>query len=157
MEWKEIFGPIVVYLGTDELLRRRDEMDEESKRVSQMRDRLQEGLLQQIEGMVVNGSQTNRLPGTLNVTFKYIEGESILYKFDALGIAVSTGSACSSGSTEPSHVLRALGIPREDAFGSVRFSLGYGNTEEDIDYIIETLPPIISRLREISPYGKQGA
>jgi cysteine desulfurase len=96
-----------------------------------------------------------RLPNTANISFEFVEGESILLMLDEKGIAASSGSACTSGSLTPSHVLRAMGIPFTYLQGSIRFSLSRYNDEEDIDYIIECLPPIIKRLREISPYGKK--
>lgn len=126
-------------------------MAEEFERVSRLRDRLEKGLLAAVPEIMVNGHTTQRLPGTTNITFKYIEGESILFRLDAAGIAVSTGSACSTGSLEPSHVLRAIGLPHELCHGSIRFSLGFGNTEEDVDYALEVIPEIVAGLREISP------
>jgi cysteine desulfurase len=103
----------------------------------------------------VNGEGSPRLPNTLNISFKFVEGESILLLMNSVGIGASSGSACTSGSLEPSHVLRAMGIPFTYAQGSVRFSLSRYNTEEEIDYIIDQLPAIITRLREISPYGRE--
>jgi cysteine desulfurase len=129
-------------------------MDEELTRVKAMRDRLEQELLKRIPDAIVNGHPTQRTPNTLNISFKYVEGEAILLMLSEVGIAASSGSACTSGSLEPSHVLRAMGIPFTAAHGSVRFSLSRFNTEEDIDYIIEQLPPIIKRLREISPFGQ---
>nr|HDM59453.1 aminotransferase class V-fold PLP-dependent enzyme [Bacillota bacterium] len=109
-----------------------DEMDDEIERVRRLRDRLEQGILERIPDVKVNGHPEKRLPGTLNVSFRYVEGESILYKLDAKGIAVSTGSACSTGSLEPSHVLMAMGLTHEIAHGSIRFSLGRENTDEDV-------------------------
>jgi cysteine desulfurase len=125
-------------------------LGEETQRVRGLRDRLAEGLLQRCKGAVVNGK--NRLPNTLNISFEFIEGESILIMLDDLGISASSGSACTSGSLEPSHVLRAMGIPFTLAHGSIRFSLSHYNTEREIDYVIENMPGIVDRLREISPF-----
>jgi cysteine desulfurase len=129
-------------------------MEDELTRVKTMRDRLERELLARIPDALVNGHPTQRTPNTLNISFKYVEGEAILLMLSNAGIAASSGSACTSGSLEPSHVLRAMGIPFTAAHGSVRFSLSRFNTDEDIDYIIEQLPPIINRLREISPFGR---
>lgn len=129
-------------------------MEDELTRVKAMRDRLEQELLSRIPDAMVNGHPTQRTPNTLNISFKYVEGEAILLMLSDAGIAASSGSACTSGSLEPSHVLRAMGIPFTAAHGSVRFSLSRFNTEEDIEYIIEHLPPIIKRLREISPFGR---
>jgi cysteine desulfurase len=129
-------------------------MDTELPRIKAMRDRLEKALLERVPDAIVNGHPTNRTPNTLNISFKYVEGEAILLMLSEMGIAASSGSACTSGSLEPSHVLRAMGIPFTAAHGSVRLSLSRFNTEEDIDYIIEQLPPIIKRLREISPFGR---
>jgi len=118
--------------------------------LSALRDRLRVGLLENIPNIRINGHPKDTLPNTLNVSFPGAEGESILLSMDMQGIEASTGSACASGSLEPSHVLLATGLGPELAHGSIRFSLGWGITEEDIDYIIETLPPIIARLRAMS-------
>lgn len=128
-----------------------DRMAEDAAEVARLRDRLEQGLLQLIPDVEVNGHPTQRLPGTCNLGFRFVEGESLLLKFDSLGLAVSTGSACSSGAEEPSPVLVAMGIPRQDAFGAVRFSLGYGNTDADVDYALENIPQAVRELREISP------
>jgi cysteine desulfurase len=120
------------------------EMEEEGRRLSLLRDRLQEGLLENIPEVQVNGDSIRCLPGTLNMSFRAVGGEPLLINLDLLGVAVSTGSACASGSTEPSHVLVAMGVPRDMIQGSLRFSLGWGNTEEEVDYVIEILPPIAS-------------
>ncbi|RLB56848.1 MAG: cysteine desulfurase NifS [Deltaproteobacteria bacterium] len=125
-------------------------MAEENDRVRALRDRLEQGLLQNCAGAQVNGR--NRLPNTLNISFEFIEGESILLMLDEVGVAASSGSACSSGSLEPSHVLRAMGVPFTLAHGSVRFSLSRYNTEQEIDHVIEHMPGIVTRLREISPF-----
>lgn len=118
--------------------------------ISALRDRLKNGLEKNIPHIKINGHSKDTLPNTLNVSFPGAEGESILLSMDIQGIEASTGSACASGSLEPSHVLLATGIGPELAHGSIRFSLGWGITEDDIDYIIETLPPIIERLRSMS-------
>ncbi|MGI5935311.1 MAG: cysteine desulfurase NifS [Oscillospiraceae bacterium] len=127
-----------------------EHMYENIKRVSAMRDRLIEGLLK-IPCSRLTGDPVNRLPGTASFVFEFIEGESMILSLDAAGICASTGSACSSGSLDPSHVLTAIGLPHEVAHGSLRLSLNECNTEEDIDYILQTLPPIIQRLRDMSP------
>lgn len=129
-------------------------MDDELTRVKAMRDRLEQALLESVPDAIVNGHPTQRTPNTLNISFKYVEGEAILLMLSAVGIGASSGSACTSGSLEPSHVLRAMGIPFTAAHGSVRLSLSRFNTDEDVDYIIEQLPPIITRLRDISPFGR---
>ena len=123
---------------------------EENENVSKLRDRLEKGLLSNCSGAVVNGK--NRLPNTTNISFEFVEGESILLMLDSLGIAASSGSACTSGALEPSHVLRAMGIPFTLAHGSIRFSLSRYNTQQEIDYVIEKMPPVIERLRSISPF-----
>lgn len=127
-------------------------MEEENTRVKQLRNKLESKILKQIPNTIINGDRENRLPNTTNVSFEYVEGESILLMMDELGICASSGSACTSGSLEPSHVLRAMGVPFTAAHGSIRFSLSIYNTEEEIDFIIEKLPPIIKRLREMSPF-----
>ena len=122
----------------------------ELPRVEKMRDRLIEAL-EKIPYSKLNGHRTKRLPGNVNIGFEFIEGESMLLWLDISGICASTGSACSSASLEPSHVLISMGVPHEKAHGSVRLSLSADNTDEDVDYIIETLPPIIEKLRNMSP------
>ncbi len=124
-------------------------------RVKGMRDRLEAGIKESVPHIVVNGHPEQRLPNTTNISFKYVEGESLLMRLDLKGVAVSTGSACSSGSLEPSHVLQAMGIPHEVIHGSLRLSLGYGNTEEDIDYVLEVLPPIVEKMRAMSPLWEE--
>jgi len=118
--------------------------------IGALRDRLRRGLLEKIPNIKINGHPADVLPNTLNVSFPGAEGESILLSMDMKGIEASTGSACASGSLEPSHVLMATGVGPELAHGSIRFSLGWGITEEDVDYIIEEVPPIIARLRAMS-------
>lgn len=127
-----------------------NELDEKKKTLVHLRDRLIGGLLQ-IDDVILNGHPQIRLPGNVNVSFKYIEGESILLSLDLQGIAVSSGSACSSGSLEPSHVLSAIGLDHQTAHGSVRFSLGLGNSDEDVDYVLARVAPAVERLRSISP------
>ena len=130
----------------------RQSMDEETKKVRLLRDRLEGTLLEKIPHVRINGHKEKRLPNTTNIGFEFIEGESILLMLDEKGIAASSGSACTSGSLLPSHVLRTMGVPFTFIQGSIRLSLSRYNTPQDIDYIIEQLPPIIQRLREISPY-----
>ncbi len=127
---------------------------EEMTRVRALRDKLENGILASCPDTQVNGDRENRLPNTLNVSFKYIEGESVLYHLSDLGIAASSGSACASGSLEPSHVIRAMGVSFMAAHGSIRFSLGRYNTETEVDYVLEHLPGIIAKLRAISPFVK---
>jgi cysteine desulfurase len=104
----------------------------------------------------VNGDRAARLPNTLNLSFQYIEGEAILYHLSDLGICASSGSACTSGSLEPSHVIRAMGVPFTWAHGSIRFSLSRFNTDADVDRVLEVLPGIVARLRAISPFAPKG-
>ena len=129
-------------------------LDDENTRVRALRDYLEKKILETIPNVLVNGDGANRLPNTVSVSFEYVEGESILLLLSDLGICASSGSACTSGSLEPSHVLRAMGVPFTAAHGSIRFSLSIYNTKEEMDYIIENLPPIIKRLRDISPFWK---
>ena len=131
-------------------------MDEENGRVRRLRDRLEEALLKRCPGAMLNGDQKMRLPNTTNVSFEYVEGEAILLMLNRFGICASSGSACTSGSLEPSHVLRAMGVPFTAAHGSIRFSLSRYTTESEIDLVIEKLPPIIERLRELSPFVSRG-
>ncbi|MDY6838470.1 MAG: cysteine desulfurase NifS [Thermodesulfobacteriota bacterium] len=127
-------------------------MEDENTRVSRLRDKLEEGILDRVPNAMVNGDTNYRLPNTTSISFEYVEGEAILLMMNELGICASSGSACTSGSLEPSHVLRAMGVPFTSAHGSIRFSLSVYNTEEEMDFIIERLPPIIERLRELSPF-----
>ena len=131
-------------------------MHEEVSRVRALRDALETGILERVPNAIVNGDRDNRLPNTANISFEYIEGESILLMLDALGICASSGSACTSGSLEPSHVLRAMGVPFTAAHGSIRFSLSTFNTREEIDHVVEHLPAVVERLRELSPYWEPG-
>jgi cysteine desulfurase len=128
----------------------------ENERVQALRDKLEAGIIKTIPKVLVNGHTDERLGNTLSISFEYVEGESILLLLSNLGICASSGSACTSGSLEPSHVLRAMGVPFTAAHGSIRFSLSTYTTEEEIDYVLKNLPPIISRLRTISPFWKEG-
>jgi len=132
------------------------EIPEEIKQLTGLRDYLYKGITSKITEVTLNGHPTNRLPNTLNVRFKYLEGESIVLNLDLEGIAVSTGSACTSGSLEPSHVLTAMGVDPAQTQGSIRFSLSKDNTKEDMDHVIAVLPPIIQRLRDMSPLYEKG-
>lgn len=129
-------------------------IEEENTRVRALRDRLEQSILASIPSVRVNGDVEHRLPNTANISFSYIEGESILMLLDMQNICASSGSACTTGSLEPSHVLRAMGVPYTDAHGSIRFSFSRYNTEEEVDKVLEVLPPVIARLRQISPYWK---
>ena len=128
-------------------------MEAEAKTVGAMRDRLEAGILASCPNVRVNGDRAHRLPNTLNVSFEYIEGEAIAYRLSDLGICISTGSACASGSLDPSHVIRAMGVPFIAVHGSVRFSLSRYNTMDEVSYVLEKLPPVIRNLRELSPFG----
>ncbi len=127
-------------------------MDDENTRVRAMRDRLERELLSRCEGAKLNGDRERRLPNTLNISFEFIEGEAILLLLDERAIAASSGSACTSGSLEPSHVMRAMGIPYTFAHSSTRFSFSIYNDESDVDAVIEIMPGIVHRLRELSPF-----
>ncbi len=126
-------------------------METEMPRIKALRDRLIKGVLSTIPYSRLNGHSENRLPGNANISFEFIEGESILLMLDMSGIYASSGSACTSGSLDPSHVLLAIGLPHEKAHGSLRMSLDYGNTGEEVEFVIKTLKPIIQRLRDMSP------
>ena len=128
-----------------------ENLEESSKRIMGLRDKLIKGVMDKIPYTRLNGHPVKRLPGNANFSFQYIEGESLLLNLDMKGIAGSSGSACTSGSLDPSHVLLAIGLPHEIAHGSLRLSLGAVNTEEDIDYVLEVLPEIVERLRQMSP------
>jgi len=129
-------------------------LDTENTKVKRLRDKLENEILVRIQKSSVNGDRLNRLPNTSNISFEFVEGEGILLLMDNFGICASSGSACTSGSLQPSHVLRAMGIPFTMAHGSIRFSLSIYNNEEEIDFVIETLPQIIEKLRSMSPYWK---
>ncbi len=120
--------------------------------IRKLRDYLEQNILSGISKVMVNGETDNRLPNTSSISFEFIEGESILLMLDKFGICASSGSACTSGSLEPSHVLRAMGVPYTAAHGSIRFSLSHSTTRKEIDYVLDKLPPIIERLRTISPF-----
>jgi cysteine desulfurase len=128
--------------------------EKKNKDLKGLRDRLHNGITKSIEDVYLNGHPTNRLPGTLNLSFKYIEGESIMLNLDFQGVCVSTGSACTSGTLEPSHVLTAMGVEAANAQGSIRFSLGENNTMEEVDFCVSILPEIVKRLRAMSPLKK---
>jgi cysteine desulfurase len=131
-------------------------MEEENGRVKQLRDKLEREILNRVPQTRVNGDPSARIPNTTNISFEFIEGESILLMLDEFRICASSGSACTSGSLQPSHVLRAMGVPFTMAHGSVRFSLSIYNTEEEIDFVIEKIPAIIEGLRNLSPYWTAG-
>jgi cysteine desulfurase len=121
-------------------------------RIKALRDKLENAMLTMFKNAHLNGNKEKRVPNTTNIGFEYIEGEAILLYLSQRNIAASSGSACSSGSLEPSHVLRAMGVPFTSAHGSIRFSLSRFNTEEEIDYVISVMPEIVNKLLEISPY-----
>jgi cysteine desulfurase len=127
-------------------------MEAETARISALRDRLEKGLLQRIGHAFVTGDVEHRLPNTANIAFEFIEGEGILLFMNRQGIAASSGSACTSGSLEPSHVLRAMDVPYTAAHGAIRFSLSRDNSDADVDRVLEVMPPIIERLRSLSPF-----
>ncbi len=129
-------------------------LDNEVRYVGGLRNRLEAALLRCCPDARVNGDTEHRLPNTSNISFEYVEGEAILLRLDEYGICASSGSACTSGSLEPSHVLRAMGVPFTAVHGSIRFSLSRYNEESDVDKVIEVLPPIIKELRSLSPYGR---
>ena len=125
---------------------------EENEKIRKLRDKLENAILQKCPDSILNGDKENRLPNTSNISFEFIEGEAILLMLDKFGICASSGSACTSGSLEPSHVLRAMGVPFTAAHGSIRFSLSRYNTEKEVDYTIEKIPEIINKLRKLSPF-----
>ncbi|MFG1379087.1 cysteine desulfurase NifS [Xanthobacter autotrophicus] len=134
-------------------------MDDERTRVKALRDRLEQGILQQVSNTLLNGDGENRLPNTANIAFEYLDGEAVLHNLNKAGVAASTGSACTSGSTEPSHVLRAMNLPSTALHGALRLSLSRENTGEDVDRVLEALPEIVTRLRAMSPawLAREGA
>jgi len=148
--------PSIIGMGVAAELAQK-KMDIENSYVKALRDRLENTILNTVANTKVNGDRENRLPNTTNISFEFVEGEGILLMMDEFGICASSGSACTSGSLQPSHVLRAMGVPFTMAHGSIRFSLSVYNTDEEIDFVIEKLPPIIDTLRNMSPYWKTGA
>lgn len=129
-----------------------ENIEVENTRVKKLRDKLEKAILESCPDCRINGDAENRLPNTTNISFEYIEGEAILLMLDRFGICASSGSACTSGSLEPSHVLRAMGVPFTAAHGSIRFSLSRYNTEDQIDFTVEKMPQIVNSLRELSPF-----
>jgi cysteine desulfurase len=144
--------PYIVALGRAAELAM-EKMGEENGRVKALRDRLEQGLLKAVKNTRVNGGGAERLPNTSHIGFEYVEGESILIMLSEKGICASSGSACTSGSLEPSHVMMAMGVPQTYAHGTIRFSLSVYSTEEDVDAVLREVPPVIERLREISPFA----
>lgn len=147
--------PGIVGLGKAAELARL-ELPERQAHLTELRDYLIEGVLSSIDHVRLNGHRTLRLPGNANFSFEYVEGESLLLSLDLAGIAASSGSACTSGSLEPSHVLLSIGLPHEVAHGSLRLTIGRENTKEDIDFVLTVLPDIVKRLRAISPLTPEG-
>ena len=131
------------------------ELDEHNKKISELRDYYESSILEKIPYVKVNGNVKNRLPGNSNISFRYIEGEGLLLNLDLKGICASSGSACTSGSLDPSHVLLAIGLPHEIAHGSLRISIGKYNTKEEIDYLIDSLVEIVNKLRNMSPLWEE--
>jgi cysteine desulfurase len=127
------------------------DMEKETEHLSVLKARLEKGMAERVPHIKVNGHPERRLPNTSNISFEFVEGESLLLNLDMKGIAASSGSACTSGSLEPSHVLVSMGLSHELSHGSVRFSLGKSNTVEEIDYLLEIMPPIVERMRSMSP------
>jgi len=124
--------------------------------LSHLRDKLEKALIERCPDVRINGDVTSRLPNTTNLSFEYVEGEAILLRLNEYGICASSGSACTSGSLEPSHVLRSMGVPFTAIHGSIRFSLSRYTTEEEIDRVIQVMPGIIMNLRQLSPFGREG-
>jgi len=145
--------PYIVGLGRAADLAR-EAMVDETTRVAQLRDRLEEGLLASCPDARVNGDTRHRLPNTANISFEFIEGEAILYHLSDAGICASSGSACTSGSLEPSHVIRAMGVPFTAVHGSIRFSLSHYNTAADVDHVLNVMPGVVHKLRAMSPFVK---
>jgi cysteine desulfurase len=146
--------PALVGLGVAAEIARR-KIDTEGPRLAALRDRLEAGILSSVTGTDRNGAATPRVPNTTNISVERVEAESLLIGLDLAGIAVSSGSACSSGTLEPSHVLKAMGYPHARTLGSIRFSLGTSNTEADIDRVIATLPPLVEKLRSLTTVGSR--
>jgi len=145
--------PGIVGLGAAAALAR-EELGAESRRQAELRDRLEEGLLRTCPDTRINGDRRQRLPNTTNISFEFIEGEAILYHLSDAGVCASSGSACTSGTLEPSHVIRAMGVPFTAVHGSIRFSLSRYNTAADIDRVLEVMPGIVNKLRALSPFVK---
>ena len=143
--------PYIVGLGVACELATKN-LSDEITRVSALRDRLEKGITSSVPETLVNGDTENRLPGTTNIAFRNIEGEAVLLMLNEYGICASSGSACTSGSLEPSHVLHAMNVPFKYAHSSTRFSLCRYNTQEEVDFVIEKVPPLIKQLRELSPF-----
>lgn len=146
--------PFIVGLGKAAELARQN-ISQEQEYVGALRDRLEQGIINNISDVIVNGDTNNRLPNTSSIAFKYIEGEAILLMLDQLGICASSGSACTSGSLEPSHVLRAMGVPFTYAHGSVRLSLSRYTTREEVDFVIREFPAVVEKLRALSPFKNE--
>ncbi len=146
--------PYIVGLAKAAELAKKRVSDGTMDKVAALRDKLEKGILATIPDVKVNGDPAHRVPNTTNISFGYIEGESILMYLNDFGICASSGSACTSGSLEPSHVLRAMNVPFQFAHGSIRFSLSDQTSEADIDLVLKELPPIIERLRKISPFSR---
>jgi cysteine desulfurase len=149
-------APAIVGLGVAAELAL-EHMQDEQTRVKGLRDRLEKGLQQRIGNAIVTGDPESRLPNTANIAFEFIEGEGILLLLNKEGIACSSGSACTSGSLEPSHVLRAMKVPYTAAHGAIRFSFSRENTDQDVDRVLEVMPGVVDKLRELSPFWKAGA
>ena len=133
-----------------------DKLSQEVIYLKGLRDKLENALLKSCPDARINGDVNSRLPNTTNISFEYVEGEAILLRLNEFGICASSGSACTSGSLEPSHVLRAMGVPATLIHGSIRFSLSRYNTEAEVDKVIEIMPPVIKELRQLSPFGREG-
>ncbi len=148
--------PYIVGMGVACRLAKAALTDGSELRIARLRDKLEAGLLATCPDSRVNGSRTHRVPNTLNVSFEYIEGESVLYHLSDRGICASSGSACAAGSLEPSHVIRAMGVPFTAVHGSIRFSLSRYTTEEEIDYVLHHCPEVVAEMRALSPFVKHG-
>lgn len=146
--------PLIVGLGKACQLAAQG-MADRLKYVSQLRNYMEKGIKERVDDIIINGHPTLRLPNTSSISFLYAVGEAIMVQLDMKGIAVSTGSACASGAEEPSHVLSAIGLAPEIAKGTIRFSLSHYNTREEVDYLLEVLPEIVSKVRELSPLYKR--
>jgi cysteine desulfurase len=146
--------PLIVGMGkAAELVRLH--LAERMEHARELRDYLEQELFKRIPGVSRNGDPERRVPHIANLNFDHVEGEGLQISLDLKGVAVSTGSACSSGSTEPSHVLMAIGLPRDNSYGSLRFSFGQYNTKEDVDYVLEVLPAVVDKLRKLSPLAQK--